>query len=473
MARSKPRPRQRARKKRASVLPDSSPRKRAAAGRERSPDAASCLADRIEVTEVGNGLRVVTARLPHLHRVAVSLAIRVGSRFETVATNGISHFVEHMLFRGTRAHPSSFALNHAIETLGGTLEGATYADLTELSVTLPPESWTAALGILAEIVSAPLFEGIETEKAIVREEILEGLDEEGQDIDIEDVSRRLVFGKHPLGFKITGELANVEAFGPGDLVAHMARAYGAANMVLTVAGPVEAAEVEACANAAFAEVVRGTYMEPADAAPLAQKGRSRHVKDPGSQTEVRLCFPIPGRLDPRAPAIWVLGRILDDGLSTRVHRSIVDERGLAYDALAGLDQYEDTGVLDLGATVAHGKVPEVLMALNEIKEELCSTRVSAEELDKAKRRFRWDTIAMLDDAEGLANHLGREAISGLVEGLEPDVARVAALGAEDIRDVAAEIFAAGRMHVACVGSMDKRAKDSARRLLDGTGSLDG
>ncbi len=323
-----------------------------------------------------NGLRVVIAPLPHLHTATVAVLVKVGSRNERERDNGLSHFLEHMLFRGTERHPSAHDLNLAIEDVGGTLTAATHVDFTLYAVTLPPESLLAGLGVFSEIFRAPVFSNIETEKGILREEILEDLDEDGQDIDVDNLSRHLLFAPHPLGFKITGDADNVGRFGLEDLRAHMSRYYGARNMVLCAAGALEVDEVMARARQHFGGLPPGKEARVSPPDTSRTHARFAHVTSQGSQTELRLSFPCFGVHDPRMRAMRVLSRVLDDGMSARLHRRICDELGLAYDIFAGIDPYEDSGVIDLGAAVEHDKAPDTLRELLAVLEQLRHEPVS-------------------------------------------------------------------------------------------------
>src|SRR5580704_3958445 len=151
-----------------------------------------------------NGLRVVVAPLPQLHRSHVALWARVGSRFERGEENGISHFLEHMIYRGTARVPSAHAVNLAFERLGGSLFASTQVDHGIFSLTLPPESLDEACRLFGEVLSEPAFLDIDIERGIVVEEILEDLDDEGRQVDADNLSRALIYKDHPLGFTITG-----------------------------------------------------------------------------------------------------------------------------------------------------------------------------------------------------------------------------------------------------------------------------
>src|SRR5215207_64561 len=138
---------------------------------------------------LANGLRVVTIQRPHSHRSVLAVYTEVGSRHETARTNGISHFLEHMLFRGTRKYPTSYALNNAIETMGGTLGAATHGDYTLFDMAVPPSALDAACKLMGQMFTQPVFSAIDVEKGIVREEILENLDDEHREVNADNLSR--------------------------------------------------------------------------------------------------------------------------------------------------------------------------------------------------------------------------------------------------------------------------------------------
>jgi predicted Zn-dependent peptidase len=330
-------------------------------------------------------------------------------------------------------------------------------------VSVPPRNVAPVVALLAEILTRPLFCDLEVEKRVLREEILEGLDEDGHDIDADDVVRDLVFAPDPLGFKIEGTLHNVEGFTTDHLRDHLARFYGARNMVVCVAGAVDPGVVDVIAEA-FAGVAPG---EPARArpAPPPSSRRFAAVDDDGSQTDVRLSYPSPGLHDPRYPALQLLSRVLDDGMSSRLHRHIVDGMGLAYEAFASLEAYEDCGLVDLGASVEHEKTPEVLRELQRLVEGLRRDPVGPEELDKARQRFLWDLESLLDDADGIATFYGTSVLFSLPDTLETVAASMARVTATEVQEVARQVFAPERAYAACVGVLERAHVDEARHTV--------
>jgi predicted Zn-dependent peptidase len=202
---------------------------------------ALALAPRPEEHTAPNGLRIIVVPQPHLQGATLSVFIKAGPRYEQREVNGVSHFLEHMLFRGTARFENAYELSLSAEQLGGTLEAATYADFTNYQISVPSEHAEAGLDLIAELLRAPRFLDLELEKQIVREEILADLAADGREVDAENLSRQLVFGEHPLGYKITGDVDNVLRLSVDDLRAHMERHYGAVNSVVVATGAVDAA----------------------------------------------------------------------------------------------------------------------------------------------------------------------------------------------------------------------------------------
>ncbi|HEX7837774.1 MAG TPA: pitrilysin family protein, partial [Kofleriaceae bacterium] len=193
----------------------------------------------VETTTLDNGLAVTTVALPHLHTAVCALFVKVGARFEPPDDNGLSHFTEHMLFRGTERYATSLALNTAVERLGSTLHAETGRDYTLFQLALDPQLIAPALDVLGELLSRPRFSDIELERELVLEEINEDYDEQGVEINADDIARGLLFEGHPLGQRIIGPRGNVERFSIDDVRRHFNTFYGARNANLCVAGPVE------------------------------------------------------------------------------------------------------------------------------------------------------------------------------------------------------------------------------------------
>ncbi len=413
-----------------------------------------------------SGARVITVPMPSLHRVVIQAHIRVGPRFEAETDNGISHFLEHMLYRGTPSHPSAHAQALAFESLGGTLVAATAVDHGTLAIAVPPESLEATLPLFCEVFQNPIYSGIEIEKGIVREEILESLDDERRAIDADELVRALTFGDHPLGFPITGSLAHLERLTQAKLSAHHDRFYVGENTVLTVAGPVDSAHIEACLAKGFQSLPRGAV--PTITPPPAQeRPLFRAVRHQASQTALRVAFRAPGEREPLEPATEMLLRVIDDGMSTRLYHRICDARGLCYDVSAAYEAYADVGLFDIAAETEHERAIDVLEEVMALVEELAAHGPQAAELDKAKTRYGWQLRELLDDAAETAEFLGFEYLSGSARTPQERFEALSSLSIEDVRRAAESVFSRAGTSVVAVGLLSKKTRDALERRVLG------
>jgi predicted Zn-dependent peptidase len=413
-----------------------------------------------------NGLQVMVVDRPNVHRAVVTMLFRVGSRYETVETNGISHFLEHMIYRGSPSLKTAHDQALAFERLGASLYAATQADYGTMNLTLPPESLGPATQLFAEVVKTPRLSAIETERGIVREEILEDLDDEGRQIDADNLVRELVYGPHPLGYSITGSLQQLERFDRAMLRRHHARHYTAANAVLCFAGAVSPRECLRLARRHFGELKTGRRIAASSPSASSAGPRFAHVANAASQTTLRIAFRALSDRDPREPALEMLLRVLDDGMSTRLYERICDDKGLCYDVGALYESYEDDGVFDVAAEAQHDRMPDVVREILAVLHELASRGPSREELDRAKARHGWQTTAMLDDPDALAGFFALAALSRLAPTPEARHEQLSAVEPDDVRRAAELIFRREGMSIITVGALSERQRDTLRKVTD-------
>jgi predicted Zn-dependent peptidase len=405
--------------------------------------------------------------LPSAHREVITLYLRTGSRYEEPAQSGISHFLEHMLFRGTSTHPSAHSLATAFEDLGGTLEATTATDHGTLAIAVPPESFEETLAHLADVVQAPLLTNLEPERNIISEEILEDLDDQGRVIDAVSLGRALIFPGHGMGRLITGTLETLESFTELDLKGHHSRTYVGSGMSMAFAGPIEQAKVLSEVGRRFASLPKGERL--LDIAPAPMTGpRFEFVPHKGSsQTRVYVAFRTGGYRDRRDPALEMLLRILDDGLSTRLYHRLCDESGLCYDVGGSYEAFSDSGVVEIIADTAHDRAPRVLEKIFEILREISDHGPSDSEVTRAKKRARWQHQAVLDDAGEMADYLAYAALTGVAA--SPDLRLVELLGVSklDIQETAVNLFDPRARAVVAVGAQKASALEKLRLLATG------
>lgn len=412
-----------------------------------------------------NGLRILVVPQPHLRRAHVALHVRVGSRYETVEQNGISHFLEHMLYRGTRSLESAHAVNDAFERLGGYLYAATQADRGVFSCTAPPESMPEIVRLFAEVVQWPRFTSIEVEKGIVEEEILEDLDDEGRMVDADNLARKLVYAEHPLGFPITGALAEVRGFDVPLLRAHHQKHYVAENSVLVFTGAVTPELALAWSRAHFSTMPRGERVVAEPPQHGQDKPVCSFVANASSQTELRVSLRAIAEGAPERAALEMGLRVFDDGMSTRLYRRICDEQGLCYDTHALFDGFEDDGMLDVAAGVQHDRTTKVTSEILDLLRRFADEGPSPEELDKARRRVAWDAQALLDAPEEVAEYYANALLFDRFAPLEQKVAEDLATTSDQVRALFQRLVRPERLVVLAVGLLPAREQSKLSKLV--------
>jgi len=411
-----------------------------------------------------SGLEVLGVRLPHAQRTVLHILTLVGSRFDPPRLRGISHFLEHMLYRGTSSHPTPHALAHGFERLGGTLEAATYVDHGVLTLDLPTENVAQAVPLFCEVFSSPVLQGIDIERGIVREEILETLDDTGKLIDADELGHHLCFGENALGSPITGGLAELEQFDEAALRTHHQQRYNSRSTVFCVAGPIAYESLLPAIERGFASVPVGS--RPSFDSPQAQtEARFRFTPHVSSQTEVRVLFRAPGHCDPTERALELLLRVLDDGMSTRLYQHICNDLGLCYDVSAYYETWQDCGVVELAASCTHDKAPDLLFELLELLQRLRDEGPSEYELQVARNRHRWQLQQLVEDPAEVADFYGLAKLMGLAPTLQARLEEVQAVTLDQVRSAAQRILTPTGLSVVAVGQQQKKAQARMQRLV--------
>ncbi|HEX9022370.1 MAG TPA: pitrilysin family protein, partial [Geobacteraceae bacterium] len=212
---------------------------------------------------LSNGLRLVTVEMPHLHSAEIAVYLKVGGRSDPAAKAGLSHFLEHMLFRGTTEYPSNLDLENAFELIGGSVNAATDEESTCYFSRVHPRHVGDGIRLLASMLLRPTLPGIEVEKRIITEEALEDFNERGEEINTNNLASRLLWPGHPLGVPTIGYLDTIASFGGDDLRRHLAEFYSPANAVVVATGNVHADSVFTAAEEAF-----GAWVGPPSPAVL-------------------------------------------------------------------------------------------------------------------------------------------------------------------------------------------------------------
>lgn len=411
--------------------------------------------------------------MPHLHTLSVAVYVKVGSRYESARDNGLSHFVEHMLFRGTENYPSSLDINLAFESLGSGLHAETGRDHSLYQVSVEPPELPACLLLLAEVLSRPRFNDLALERRLILEEATEDFDEDGKEINGYDLVRSLMFGSDPLAQRIMGPTHNLERFDEADLRRHFESFYGASNMVCCVAGPIDHEELLRLASASFAGFAHGTPAVSStpietDTGPVLQ-----HIQESGSQTEIEMIWRGLSPSHELYLAQCALLRVLDDGMASRLHYRLCDQKGLAYNLGASIESFHDLSLFEIAGSTANHKTATLLGEIMRLVEELRQTPASREELERAKRRARYDMACMLDDPGAMVAWYGGNSLDGSAMPLGERQERFDAITVDELAAVAQHILRPERLAVTLVGKLGVTQLGAVRAALSLAGPASG
>ena len=417
-----------------------------------------------EVATLANGLRVVTTPLPQSQAACLAAYVGVGSRDERRKTLGLSHYLEHMLFKGTEARPTAIEISTAIEGAGGTLNAFTTRELTSYWNRVPYDKLELAMDILADSVRFSTLEPeeIERERTVIQQEIRRAHDQPGQRAS--QLLSAATYGTQPLGWEIAGDLGSVEAITREDLGAHIDTWYRPENVVLSVAGQVEVEQVNELAERLWGDMRPASLPETPAAEegidPEAVRVEPREIEQCNLAMALRT-FP---RLDPDRYALSLLNGVLGRGMSSRLFVEVRERRGLAYSVGSHTSAVTDTGHMGIAAGVTKENVVETAKVVLDELRRLTAELVDEVELTKAREHAVGSFRLSLETASAYCHRAGGELLgNGRIEPLEDVLKGYAAVTAEDVRRVAQRFVRMDNVAMAVVGPFDDA--DALRDLL--------
>lgn len=416
-----------------------------------------------------NGLRVVVLELPHVHTLELGVFVQAGPRFEHKRDQGISHFTEHMLFKGTRNRPGTFRLHAEVERLGTPIQALTGRDHCQYAFTLPPRNLPRALALFADIIAHPSFDGIETERQIILEELLGDRNEAGEDVNLDNHARALLWPEVPVSTPIVGNEANVRRFSQQDLFRHHARHYTGSSMLLYFVGAIRADEALALAEQHFGQLPSGEVLTLPRLKTLQAGPRYRFLDNEDSQDHLTLSFVAPSWQAPEYPALVVLQSILVDGISSRLQWNLCERLGMVYDFDAGMEPLHDGGAFDITASVAHARLPALLAEVFRVLRALREEGVDADELEKALERYRWSLEFALDSPSALASWLMPMELYAPVPSLSVHLERLLAVTRADVHALAQQLFVPSRMAFVMAGKLSKPERLALQQQVEAFG----
>ncbi|HJR26605.1 MAG TPA: pitrilysin family protein [Acidimicrobiales bacterium] len=402
----------------------------------------------IEQTDLPNGLRIVSETMPEARSVTLGAWVRVGGRDEPDDLSGASHFLEHLLFKGTEER-SAREIAEAVDAVGGEMNAFTAREHTAYYARLPYQQLGLGVGLLGEVLTAPALRpsDVDAERQVIVEEILMNLD--SPEDRAHTLLARLLFPGHPLGRDVLGEMATVEALGRDDIDGFFRRWYRPATMVLAAAGRLDHAELVAVASNAFASLEGGALPErhappPAEASVVVEE-------DDTEQAHLCLGWRGPEVEDADRWAMAVANQVLGGGMASRLFQEVREERGLAYAVYSHPSAYSDSGCLTVYCGTAPKRAPETLRVIDAVVEDLLADGVTDGELTVASGYLEGSLLLSLEDSGGRMGRLGRDLVQrGRALSLEEQLDGIRAVTAADVHRVLRRVFEGPRV-LAAVG----------------------
>ncbi len=415
-------------------------------------------------TVFDNGLRVLTSEMPHTRSASIAFFIGVGSRYELDGQGGLSHFLEHMLFKGTAKRPTAKDISEAIEGVGGLLNAATSQETTVYWAKVAQPHYALALDVLVDMLlnSKIAPEEIEKERKVILEEIKIIFDTPSDLVTL--LIDQVLWGEHPLGRDIAGTKETVSRFQREDLLAYLVRHYSPDTTVVSVAGNVthdQAVDSLHRALGGWRSSADGSWQEVKDV-----QAEPRHRIQYKDTQQAHICLAVPG-LSLNHPERFTLGSLntlLGEGMSSRLFQEVREKRGLAYDVHSYVNRFQDTGSVVVYAGVEPNKAVDTIQAILGELARMKDAPVSPEELSKVKELSKGRLLLGLEDSRSVASWLGsQELLSDRI--LIPDevVERIEAVTADDVQRVAKSLFVTEKLNLAVVGPL--KNGDRFARLL--------
>jgi predicted Zn-dependent peptidase len=389
----------------------------------------------------------------------------VGGRNDPPGKSGLSHFLEHMLFRGTRDFASSLEIENAFEAIGGAPNAATDAESTCYYSRIHPDHVRRGMEIFASMLLRPLLEGIEIEKRIIAEEAREDLNELGVEISPDTITSRLLWPRHPLGLPTIGTPESIACMTRSDMEMHLKAFYRPSQAVLVVSGPVCSHEVFTCAKDVFGEWKTGIVPPTVPVTVHAKGPKICCVEDSDSQMNLQIAFLAIPRSDSRYTALRLVRRILAGGASSRLYLKLREELGIIYSVEASIGAYDETGCLSIDLSTAPDTLVQAIEATLSELLRIATEPVPAIELERVIQSYIYDLDFSSDSALEMGGRYGWGELMRQVRTIEEDQQAARGITVEDILGIARTVFTPENLRLVAVGPWKRGMKKRVLELV--------
>jgi len=408
----------------------------------------------IDYWVLDNGARLVTEEIPYLRSVAIGIYVGVGSRDETDQVNGITHFIEHMLFKGT-ARRTAKDIAEAFENIGGQLNAYTSKEYTCYYARTLDENFEEALDILFDMVFGSIFAEKEllTEKGVISEEI--GMYEDSPDELIHDVFSRVLWRNHALGRPILGTKETVFGLERDEVIGYYRRYYVPSNMVIAVAGNVKNAVVRDRIGEWLLHTQNSRVLRAKTALSFPVENKLELVVKDTEQVQICIGAPsIPYSHEDRHVQN-IMNSLLGGGIGSRLFQTIREQKGLAYSVYTYPTSYSDSGAFCTYAATSPEKVPDLMAALGEEMEKFRTSGVTEEEVNRAKRQVKANMYLGMESVMNRMSRLGKSVLFyDRIIPLEEIIDKVMVITPEDVQRFAGEVLRPDQLCLAAIGSQE-------------------
>ena len=401
----------------------------------------------VEVTELASGLRVASEFRPDVHGVAFGTWIRVGSRDEAEPVAGVSHLIEHLLFRGTERH-DALSIAESFDRFGAELQASTSREETDIYARVLGEHLPAAIDIVGSMVAKPEFNDIEPEREVVLEEL--ALYEDTPDDLVHDLLASQLFPGQAVGRPIAGFVRTVDGLDEGAIREHHTAHYNANQVVVAAAGAIDHAELLALVEQSFDGLQAGIVTERTDA--VASAGGENFLERDTEQTHIAIGGVGIGRQDERRFAMAVLDQILGGGASSRLWQQIREQRGLVYSVYSYVSYLEETGQIGLALGTRTENLGEALEVASAEIGALAAGDFRSGEVTRARENLKARLLLNMDSTAARMSRLGRSLVSNVPLMTDAEVARrIDEVSESDVQALVAELYAPAGLSVAGIG----------------------
>ncbi|OPY87386.1 MAG: Protease 3 precursor [Syntrophaceae bacterium PtaU1.Bin231] len=404
-------------------------------------------------TVLDNGVRILSERIPHVRSISIGAWVRSGSRYETPETNGMAHFIEHMLFKGTQSR-TAFEIASLIDSVGGLMNAVTGKEWTSFYLKIPDHHLALSIDLLSDIFNRSLFdeEEIRKEKMVVLQEIRMLEDSPGE--NIHDLFEGHFWAGHSLGRPVLGKAESVENFLRDAILRFFGDRYGGDGLIITAAGCLDHDPLVALLADSFAGR-GGEAKDTPCGEPCPQRTIAVWEKDL-EQVHLVLGSVAPSSVNPRRFPGFVLNAALGGNMSSVLFQEIREKRGLAYSIYSYLNSYADTGLIGVYAGVDKADFAEVVELVLAAFRRMAGEHLPEEELARAKESLKGNYLLSMESTDNRMSRLARNEIHfGRPVPVEEVIAQIEAVSAEDVRRLAEEMFDARLLSLAVTGPISE------------------